>query len=861
LYLGTDDMTKNERPPAGVYLIIEAILILGLSYIAFISQAHTALGVKIASQAILGLTMAAWLASKLLPGWPWPRQRSWPATPLDRPLVATLAVVVLSTIFSTYPRVNLENAAYVFVCAVAFWFLYEQIQVGWFADQLFKCLLIVGGIACLFTLIEWLSWYLGLPDGPAWPSLGFGIWPPLLHRAGFQLMGCNHLAGFLAPLALLALALSLRYGTWMRRLALWAFCLLMTALVVLTQSRGGLLGLMAGLGIVVVGSWPRLRQRWPRLRPTWRRWTAAGIALFGICALSMLKVYQLRGIGKGITLITRETDRLHFWTVALRIAAEHPLLGVGPGAFVSAYLQDPDANQIFMMISQAHNIPLHILATLGVAGFLTHVWLAVALTMAAWRLWRTEQDWDHQWVRLAAMAGLAAIATHGLFDALSLQFPAVSLLAVMLTAFALRPVSPSHPPLSPPPRWWLWPTAAAVLASLGLGIAIWSDYGMAAFNRAVSASHSGDWSEAAEVLETAVRRDPNNHYYHRHLGLAYSHLAPANPAYLDKALAAYRAGAIEEQYYAPDRANFAWLLWETGQQEAGVEEMALAVHMAKGTFLPGTSHLVLARYHLNQGLMLEKLGRVEAAHTQYAQAVARFPEILSLSFWDAGHQAPRDRQRLAVTAVGLLQSSSGELSAYQRGEFAYYLHDPDEAERWLRLSLHQKEDAVSAWVLLGSIGLDTGNAAQALDAAEHILEIHPFAVSGYTLRAKAHLAGNDLDAAAADLQVLRFLAPQSPTVSLLLGHLAEAQGETDEAARHYQTAIGLSVGLRYPLATDTVPFLQRPVESEVPIPAYLALATLYARQGMTSEARDAYQTILEINPHHIEAQEGLAALP
>ena len=807
------------------------------------------------------MTMAAWLASKLLPGWPWPRQRSWPATPLDRPLVATLAVITLSTVFSTHPRLNLESTSYVFICAVAFWFFYEQIQVGWFADLLLKCLLIVGAIACIFTLIEWLSWYLGLPDGPAWPSLGFGIWPPLLHRVGIQLMGCNHLAGFLAPLAPLALALSLRSGTWLRRLALWAFCLLMTALIVLTQSRGGLLGLMAGLCFVVVGSWPRLGQRWPRLRPTWRRWTAAGIVLFGICALLMLKIYQLRGIGKGLTLITHELGRLDIWTVALRIAVQHPLLGVGPGAFESAYLQYRDANQTFMIALQAHNIPLHILATLGVAGFMTHAWLAVALTMAAWRLWRTDQDCGQQWVRLGAMAGLVAIATHGLLDALSLNYPAVSLLAVILTAFALRAVASSRPPLSPPRRWWLWPTAAAVLASLGLGIAIWSDCSIATFNRAVSASHSGDWSEAAEVLETAVRRDPNNHYYHRQLGLAYSQLAPANPAYLDKALVAYRAGGIKEDYYAPNRANFAWLLWETGQQEAGLEEMAVAVQLAKGRSGLHASDLILARYHLNQGLMLEEFGRVEAAHSQYAQAVALFPEILSLSFWDAGHQAPRDRQRLAETAVALLQSSSGELSAYQRGQFAYYLHDPEEAERWLRMFPHEPEDEVSAWVLLGSIGLDTGNPSQALDAAEHILEIRPFAVSAYTLRAKAHLAGNDLDGAAADLQVLRFLTPQSYSVSLLWGQLAEARGETEEAARHYQAAIGPSVGLRYPLATDTVPFLQQPVESEVPIPAYLALGTLYTRQGMTFEARDAYHAILQINPHHIEAQEGLADLP
>ena len=859
-------MSTMRRPGPVVYLLLESSLILGLCYITFVSSTYVGFYFywpRLISQALAALILIGWLCSKLSPVWPWCRQQVWPATPLDRPLLASLAVVLLATAFSSHPRRNMESVPLIIAYALAFWFIYEQAQAGWFLDLALKCLLVVGAIVSLFSFIGLMWWYLGYPGGPAWPQLGLGIAPPF-PRLG-SLGGPNHLAGLLAPLVALALALSLRSRTWPWRVALWAFSMVMMALVALTQSRGGLVGVMAGLAVVVLGSWPRLAQRWPRLRPTRWRVIAAGAALVGICALLMAKVYQLRGIAKGITLITYETHRLEMWTVALRIAAQYPLLGVGPGGFALAYLQYRDANHIFMPTSQAHNISLHILATLGVAGVLTHVWLAVALTITAWRQWRTEQHWDQKWVRLAAMAGLVAIATHGLFDALSLEFPAVSLLAVMLTAVALRPASPSRPPLSPPRRRWLYPTVAALLTTLGLAIVIWSDSALAPFNRAVSASHRGNWSEAAEALETAVRRDPNYDYYQLQLGLTYSQMAPDSPAYLDKALAAYRAGGIEEDYYAPNRANFAWLLWETGHQEAGLEEMAKARHAH-------TSDLLLARYHLNQGLMLEELGRVEAAHSQYAQAVALFPEILSLSFWDAGHQAPRDRQRLAETAVGLLQSSSGELSAYQRGEFAYYLHDPEAAKRWLRMFLHEQEDAVSAWELLGSIGLDTGNAAQALDAAEHILEIHPFAVSAYTLRAKAHLAGNDLDAADDDLQVLQFLTPQSYSVSLLSGQLAQARGEIKEAARHYQTAIasatsitsqnyGPSVWLRSPLATETVPFLRRPVESEVPFPAYLALGTLYARQGMTSEARDAYHAILQINPHHIEALERLAALP
>lgn len=54
LYQDTHERSKNERPPAGVYMIIEAILVLGLSYIIFISQARNLLGVRLATQVSLG---------------------------------------------------------------------------------------------------------------------------------------------------------------------------------------------------------------------------------------------------------------------------------------------------------------------------------------------------------------------------------------------------------------------------------------------------------------------------------------------------------------------------------------------------------------------------------------------------------------------------------------------------------------------------------------------------------------------------------------------------------------------------------------------------------------------------------------
>ena len=94
-------MTQGERPPQAVYLLVEAGLILGLAYFTFIGCAFAGIylyGPRPISQAIIVAVIGIWLASKFL------RRQSWPVTPLDRPLLLVLGVVVMASLFSKYPQ-------------------------------------------------------------------------------------------------------------------------------------------------------------------------------------------------------------------------------------------------------------------------------------------------------------------------------------------------------------------------------------------------------------------------------------------------------------------------------------------------------------------------------------------------------------------------------------------------------------------------------------------------------------------------------------------------------------------------------------------------------------------------------------
>ena len=857
-------MNDKRRPHLLIYLALETGCILALGYITFVSGTYVGLELKpkLISQAIPGALLGVWLVSKLAPGWFWPRQRAWPTTPLDRAILACLGVVALSTIFSIHPRLSLESAILIYTYALTFWLSYELMQERWLAQLAIKCLLIVGGIACVFATLVLVRWYLGYPDGPAWPSLGLGIWPRVWPRLG-AFGSPNHLASYLAMLAPVALACGMAAGYWPRRLSLWGLAIWAATLAVITQSRGGLLGLLGGLCVVALGSWPSLAERWPGLRPTGRRVLLVGLVLLILCA-SVVAVMQWHGRDwiRGIL------GRLDAWELALRIAAHHPLVGVGPGTFGMAYLQYRGTDLIYEVHSHAHSLILHALASLGVVGLLAHFWLAATFAVTAWRRWRAETERARRWLRLASVAGLASIAVHGLFDTLGFQFPGLIAAAIILMVVAISPVKPPTADKPLARRWWLAPGLATGGAVLCLGVVAWSDLALTAYDQAVAASW-GDWKGAVQWLETAVHRDPGFGYYGLQLGLAYGQLAAQDRAYLTQAIAAYQAGGIERDYDASNHANMAWLLWESGERSAALDHMRRAVQLAKGRPYPDTDFM-LVNYYVNLGVMLEETGDFEEARLAYARAVALYPQLLTLSFWDSGMPAARARDGLATAAADLLSPASERDNAYQRGLIALWLQRYDEAHVWFQHALEAAPDDQDAWWGLGCAELAAGRPEAALTAAEHVLSLQPFAAKALSLRAQADLALGRLEQAATDLALLRFLLPDHETW-MTMGQLAEARGDYEAATRHYRSALtaaqqvrsigyGPTVWSRAPLSTESVPFRLWPAQAPQQVAAYLALGRVYARQGQISAARQAYQTVLQIDHGQPEALQALARL-
>jgi len=186
--------------------------------------------------------------------------------------------------------------------------------------------------------------------------------------------------------------------------------LVMAVACVATFSKGALLlGLPAGVGLVLVaGAW-RARRRWPLallggLLASW----LAGMALLARTP----RFADLWNFTAGTSFY-----RLKLWQGALRMASDHPWLGVGPDNFLYAYRTRyvlPSAWQE-LNLSHPHNIVLDLWTRLGIPGLALGIWAIAAGACRAWRLLKHPDPWIWP-IALGLLGGLAATVAHGLID-------------------------------------------------------------------------------------------------------------------------------------------------------------------------------------------------------------------------------------------------------------------------------------------------------------------------------------------------------------------------------------------------------------------------------------------------------------
>lgn len=220
-------------------------------------------------------------------------------------------------------------------------------------------------------------------------------------RVGGPIGDPNDFAFFLLPA--IALGLAVRAGAGRR----WPWDLATVLLVVAvlgTLSRGALLGLVAMGVLALAAGMVRLR-------------TALGIGVVvGGAVLAVVAVVP--GLvttsleQKGVVADQNVSERLDLWAAAGRMTLEHPLVGMGPGAF-SLHHDDYTSGlpaDVNHPLDVAHNTWLEVSSELGVLGLAAFLALLAVAFATAWGAWRRRHDPLAAAVA-TALAGSAVTAT------------------------------------------------------------------------------------------------------------------------------------------------------------------------------------------------------------------------------------------------------------------------------------------------------------------------------------------------------------------------------------------------------------------------------------------------------------------
>ncbi len=255
----------------------------------------------------------------------------------------------------------------------------------------------------------------------------------------------HHFASFMQMTG--GVALGLLFGKTTRKdkkILLAIAVVIMGIAIVLTSSRGGLLGFGAVLAFVTVlnflsGRWSgdSLSESRDVGMPRKVALAAAGVAIVVVIFGSVLLLGGNDSLLRGIGAVKADGDfssgRAHFWPIAIQIFFEHPFFGAGFEAFGTAFTKHDTWRGQFR-VEQAHNEYLQTLADAGLAGFACVVGFIYLLFRKGLKT-IVDSTGLRRDAAVGALAGCFGILVHSFFD-FPMRTPSNAFFFLLLCAVA-----------------------------------------------------------------------------------------------------------------------------------------------------------------------------------------------------------------------------------------------------------------------------------------------------------------------------------------------------------------------------------------------------------------------------------------
>ncbi len=282
-------------------------------------------------------------------------------------------------------------------------------------------------IVAVLTIFGFIYAFFAILQSVLSPDKIYGIYKPQTATPFGSFVNRHNFAAIIE--LLIALPLGMLFSGALRpdkRLIYVVAAALMGTALLLSESRGGLVALVAEILLIVILT--------TRLRGTKQLVLKAGLSILLLLAAVGGAIFvggdtSLTRFATGAASDDITSNRSQIWSVTVKVIGEYMPLGAGLGAFTQAYAK-LDTSSGFERVDQAHNDYLQVLADAGIVG------LVIGALFLFWffRESRRNVRIDNKFRRgiaVGAFAGCFGILVHSAFDfvlhitAVSVMFLAV----------------------------------------------------------------------------------------------------------------------------------------------------------------------------------------------------------------------------------------------------------------------------------------------------------------------------------------------------------------------------------------------------------------------------------------------------
>ncbi len=342
-------------------------------------------------------------------------------TPLNLPILLLLVVAFASTALASVNRCRSVMQLYQLLAGAMLFALIANQPGAVLRRRIYVSALLLAAVVTSFLGAREYAVQSILNSNPTWRIFGTFLDP-------------NELAGFLELVIPLGAAAFLSSRAPALRIATGFAVALAIMALLLTGSRGGWGSLLVGM--LVFGLLAGAAFRRTRLA------LATGALIVAVAALAALALPTMR-----VRLLGSLWDpfRVLTWRGTTRMIADHPWLGIGPGAFEFAY----PAYAIGGFTTMAHQNYLQTAAEMGIPGLLAFVWMLGAFFWLAARGFRRLRAREDRRVVAGCIGGVAGFCVHSLLQ-YGWYIGAIEVTVFALFGLTANAAAPSAPAAATP---------------------------------------------------------------------------------------------------------------------------------------------------------------------------------------------------------------------------------------------------------------------------------------------------------------------------------------------------------------------------------------------------------------------------